>query len=156
MHQLAIHKDWATKLWRIWRLTINPPKFYPPTIFVLAILQCKAANPPKFSTAKVLCDGICTYTLLEHEIGSIQLAIATCRLVICTYAGPCLEFLNYLLATFNVTAELLCCLQPKSRLMHATDEQFSNVPPPSEMAEDNAENPVVVVIRASYIPLSKL
>ena len=63
------------KLWRIWRLTTNPPKFYPPKTFILTTLLCKAANPPmffppkcllaairqKFSTTKVLCHTVCVF-----------------------------------------------------------------------------------------------
>ena len=41
------------KLWRTWQLTTNPPKFHPPTTFILAIMQSKAANPPMFLSTKM-------------------------------------------------------------------------------------------------------
>ena len=57
------------KHWRIWRLGANSPKFYPPKFSItLVFYHCSTqsanvfsakyilgANPPKFSTAKVLC-----------------------------------------------------------------------------------------------------
>ena len=56
------------KHWQIWRLRANSPKFYPPKFSItLVFYRCSAhsanvfsakyilgANPPKFSTAKVL------------------------------------------------------------------------------------------------------
>ena len=38
----------SRKLWQIWRFATDPPKFYLPTISILAILLCKVANPSMF------------------------------------------------------------------------------------------------------------
>ena len=46
-------------IWWIWRFTTNMAKFYPPTIFVLAALLCKAANPQMFFVTKCSWATIC-------------------------------------------------------------------------------------------------
>ena len=58
LHHIAMYRIaqnfGGKKLWRIWYFTTDPPKFYPPIIFILAILLCKAVNPPMFCPPKCL------------------------------------------------------------------------------------------------------
>ena len=65
------------KHWRIWQLGVNSPKFYSPKFSITLVFYCCStqstnvfsakyilgANPPKFSTAKVLCYMVSTYLL---------------------------------------------------------------------------------------------
>ena len=69
------------KHWRIWRLGANSPKFCPPKFSItLVFYRCSTqsanvfsakyilgANPPKFSTAKVLC-----YTVINKKLSTFS------------------------------------------------------------------------------------
>ena len=44
---------------KFWQFAANLLKFYPPTIFILANMLCKAANPPMFCLPTCLLAAIC-------------------------------------------------------------------------------------------------
>ena len=54
----------STKLWQIWQFMTDLPKFYLPTVLILAILLCKAVNPPIFCPPKC-CNNLPTFSTIK-------------------------------------------------------------------------------------------
>ena len=114
----------SRKHWRIWRLGANSPKFYPPKFSItLVFYRCSTqsanvfsityilgANPPRFSTAKVLCSTVHTTT---HLASRTVLAFAFAAL------APASE----LLLSPECSASSLSTL---NTLCHITDDNHIN------------------------------
>ena len=83
------------KLWRIWRFATDSPKFYPPKTFILAILLCKAANPPMFCLPK------CLFAAIRQSF--VSYGIQKCSF--------CLLILQLLFGPYNVHTSVELALQ---------------------------------------------